>query len=426
MNSNSLIGAAVGAAAVGLGLLLGWLIFGNAQDPSSGPPAARGSVEPSIGDSGRSGDPAMSSAEQAYAEGDLSAAYESLAPLAEEGDATAMWRIGIMYADGLHVDADADVAIDWLSRAHDAGEAAAGPRLGELLRERALAENDQTPAAVADLARAAELGNLEAQTVMGSFLMAGANGVTQNYSQAFEYLSSAASQGDARAQVNLAFLYANGDGVEQDDVQARYWYGVAARAGLVRAQTAYALFLERGRGGEEDFAQAVQFYLNAADAGARPAMTRVGLLILEGRMSAESPQAAALFVSQAARNGDSSAMNWLEEQAAQASGPAAYRLAELLVDGEGAPQNIERAVELLHQAAEAGEPGAQITLSNRYASGDGVDLDYVQAHKWANLSAASGLERAVEVRDSMAQLMTADQLAEAQELATAWREDNEG
>lgn len=429
MNSNSLVGAAIGAAAVGFGLLLGWLIFGNSSGPSASEPAgASGNVDASVENSGRTGtgNGAMGVAEQAYAEGDLAAAYEALLPLAESGDATAMWRIGLMHADGLHVEADAEQAIDWLSRAHDGGEAAAGPRLGELLRERALGEGDRSPAAVSDLSRAAELGNLEAQSVMGSFLMAGVNGVTQDYAQAYEYLSSASAQGDARAQVNLAYLYARGYGVEQDDVQARYWYGVAARAGLVRAQTAYALFLERGRGGEEDFAQAMQFYLNAADAGARPAMIRLGQLILDERMVAESPQAAAVFVAQAVRSGESAGLHWLEEAAAQGSGAAAFRLAELLIDGEGAPQNIEAAVDLLQHAAELGEPGAQLALANRYAAGDGVDLDYVQAHKWANLSAASGLERAVDVRDSMAQLMTADQLAEAQELATQWRNNNDG
>jgi hypothetical protein len=50
-------------------------------------------------------------------------------------------------------------------------------------------------------------------------------------------------------------------------------------------------------------------------------------------------------------------------------------------------------------------------------------MDYVEAHKWANLAAASGLEAAFEARRALADLMTPQQVAEAQARATAWLED---
>lgn len=51
------------------------------------------------------------------------------------------------------------------------------------------------------------------------------------------------------------------------------------------------------------------------------------------------------------------------------------------------------------------------------AEGKGVVQDYVRAHMWLNLSAASGYSRAVESRDTVAKLMTPQQIAEAQKLA---------
>ena len=57
-----------------------------------------------------------------------------------------------------------------------------------------------------------------------------------------------------------------------------------------------------------------------------------------------------------------------------------------------------------------------------YGNGQGVPQDYVQAHKWFNLSAASGDAGALKNRDDVAARMTPAQIAEAQRLASAWRQ----
>ena len=62
-----------------------------------------------------------------------------------------------------------------------------------------------------------------------------------------------------------------------------------------------------------------------------------------------------------------------------------------------------------------------------YADGEGVPQDYVQAHKWFNLAAASVpaayREALVEARDDVAARMTPLQIVEAQRLAREWRPD---
>lgn len=260
----------IAAAAVILGLGLGWLLFGR----QAAPPAP---AEPA---------PTMEQAEEAYGRGELGRAFELLQPLAEGGDALAMQRLGYMYAEGLHVEEDRETAISWLSRAVDAGNAAAGELLGQLLRTRALELGEDDPAAQRDLARAARLGDVEASALVGSYHLAGAMGFNQDYERATALLTRAAEGGDPRAQVNLGYMYATGTGVAADDVQARTWYRQAAEAGLVRAQTAYALFLETGRGGDANFEEAVRYYVNAAQAGARPAQLRLAALIVSGELGA--------------------------------------------------------------------------------------------------------------------------------------------
>ena len=61
-----------------------------------------------------------------------------------------------------------------------------------------------------------------------------------------------------------------------------------------------------------------------------------------------------------------------------------------------------------------------------YTVGQGVPQDYVQAHMWFNLAAARSSpgevhDRAVQLRDALAERMTTAQVAEAQRLAREWK-----
>jgi TPR repeat protein len=75
---------------------------------------------------------------------------------------------------------------------------------------------------------------------------------------------------------------------------------------------------------------------------------------------------------------------------------------------------------LYETAADKGDAFAQMQLGLRYAKGEGVTQDYVQAHKWVNLAAVGGDAEAAKSRDVFAKLMTAEQVAEAQRLAREW------
>ena len=72
----------------------------------------------------------------------------------------------------------------------------------------------------------------------------------------------------------------------------------------------------------------------------------------------------------------------------------------------------------------AGLASAQFNLGAMYADGQGVPQDYVEAHKWRNLAAsrASAEDRQfyAESRDAVAEKMTPQQVADAQQRATDW------
>ncbi len=57
-----------------------------------------------------------------------------------------------------------------------------------------------------------------------------------------------------------------------------------------------------------------------------------------------------------------------------------------------------------------------------YAYGRGVPKDYVQAYLLYSLAAAAGDEDAARERESAAQQMTPEQIADAERLVNEWRE----
>ena len=71
--------------------------------------------------------------------------------------------------------------------------------------------------------------------------------------------------------------------------------------------------------------------------------------------------------------------------------------------------------------AEGGEADAQYYLGLMYSTGQRVAQDYVTAHKWFNLAALNGSDRARMEREELSVIMSADEIAEAQRQAREWK-----
>jgi TPR repeat protein len=89
---------------------------------------------------------------------------------------------------------------------------------------------------------------------------------------------------------------------------------------------------------------------------------------------------------------------------------------------------MSEAVKWYRLAADRSHAQAQYNLALSYAKGEGVAQDYVRAHMWFNLAAvqfsASDVrshQLAVSNRNIVANKMTREQIAEAQNLAREWK-----
>ena len=103
---------------------------------------------------------------------------------------------------------------------------------------------------------------------------------------------------------------------------------------------------------------------------------------------------------------------------------AQFALAATYYHGLGVPQDHVEAIAWYRRAAEQGLATAQHRLGVMYYDGVGVPQDYIESHMWLNLAASQltgqARERAVAVRDALAEVMTPADLSEAQRRARAW------
>ena len=75
-------------------------------------------------------------------------------------------------------------------------------------------------------------------------------------------------------------------------------------------------------------------------------------------------------------------------------------------------------------AADGGQVEAIYDLGLLYSTGQGVELDLVEAHKWFNLAAMMGLQRAAVDRSDLARDMSTLEIADAQRQAREWQAEH--
>ena len=104
-----------------------------------------------------------------------------------------------------------------------------------------------------------------------------------NMPLAYKEFLSAAREGHADSQFNVALMYERGIGVGKDEKEAAFWYGKAASQGNAAAQFNLGVLYENGRGTEVDFAKANEWYRKASVQGDALAIGNLGMLYVRGQ-----------------------------------------------------------------------------------------------------------------------------------------------
>ncbi|MFT5796424.1 MAG: TPR repeat protein [Candidatus Azotimanducaceae bacterium] len=269
--------------------------------------------------------------------------------------------------------------------------------------------------------RAAESGHILSQRDLGTKYLQGNSALKPDAAKALRWLEAAAKAGDPGAMYNLAVSYAAGTTLPKDDTKAFSFFQNASDRKLPRATLALAGMVEAGRGTTASLEKAIPLYELAGQQGSSKAALRLAALTISGALDdVATPYQATPWVMTAVRAGDENAISWMLAQAQEGVRPAQAAFGQWLLGQTG---QAEEGITLMKQAALSGHVPSQFRLGEAYTTGDGANLDYVQAHAWLNIAAASGHEKARDTRGILNDLMTADQIAQAQRITRTFFED---
>lgn len=328
---------------------------------------------------------------------------------ADQGVVAAQSQLGQIYLYGLGVDQDHNEALHWLQLAAGSGSAEPLFQLANFL--------EQAPPPLADPAqaaglyqRAADLGHREAAVSLGVLYQNGI-GVAQDLDRARELYEAPAAAGHARALNNLGLVYVRGEGVSQDYGRAAQLFQAAANQGLAVALNNLGTLYENGFGVALDEARAQALYRQAADLGRGDAA-----LI-------NSKRPGALYAADLGPPDLSAAGIDALQRRAQSGDPLAqFQLGWLILQPEsGAERGAQlQAVQLLQQAAQAGQAAAMGNLALLYVEGRLLPQDYMLAYMWLVLASTQGQPEAPALAASLASQIPAAQILEAQQRARDW------
>ncbi len=223
--------------------------------------------DPAIEEAGTPG-----KAYEAFLNGRYEEAIAMWLPLANAGDAAAQFNMGVMYANGLGVDRDMGVAMDWWSAAARQlhVRAAHNLALAMLAGEPHDGSNDGEPpdttAVLRYLKIGADAGYPNSEYTLGKLYAEGV-GVEKDPRRAAELFLSASIKGFAKAQYNLGKIYRDGTGMKADSGLSLFWFAEAAERGHPRAQDRMAHRRLSGEGVPQDDVEALKWAILAAAQG---------------------------------------------------------------------------------------------------------------------------------------------------------------
>ncbi|HEX8554560.1 MAG TPA: tetratricopeptide repeat protein [Sphingomonas sp.] len=300
--------------------------------------------------------------------------FEATLRRADKGSADAQAEVARLHYGGFGVPVDYALAAKWFAKAAEQGHPIAQRNL------RIMAVTNRMSAADFD-ASLAKWPN--------SVVSAPRGGVDPDVDdrKAVRLAERDAAKGSVEDQLSLGESYYLGRGTQQDFTLAARWFTAAAAQGRPEAQYNLGIMSAAGRGVPQDPAAAMRWYMKAADQGYLPAQQKLGLMFL---------------------------------------------------GGEGVPASAPEAARWLHIASAKGSAWAQAQLGALYAAGTGVPASNAEAYFWLDLAVdrlpatpvdpaskrPSGVDReqAIILRGAAAAKLSPQQLAEARQLSSEWKE----
>ncbi len=310
---------------------------------------------------------------------DYATAFAELSPLAASGNRVALFYVAEMYAFGLDVPKDRDLAFSYYKDSAEKDYAEAQHQLGLMYLNGQSVEKD-TLTGFEWIAKAAEQELDVAQYTMGIALSMEGSPLPQDIAKGLYYFKAAADQNYPKALTQLGEYYGFR---ELNHVKAGEYFDKAAALGDPQAMHRLSYAYMDGTVRTQDKQKAHNLLKDLAEKGYLPSYYDLAMSYIWGN-----------GVKQNAVKG----VEWMKKSATKASDARAMEsLAQILLEHRAGYlaqvkvlDSIESGIEWRKKAAELGDAEAQHNLFIQYYNGDYEAADKAQAIKWLKTSAENG------------------------------------
>lgn len=315
---------------------------------------------------------ADSSAAKAYAafeKGEHEEAVKLAKPLAEKGDADAIYLLGFAHEHGQGVEASVEKTFEYYRKGLAKNHADSTYRLAALLLSSG--ESDKAQEGREILEKRSSADPAIPSRILGEAFLTGRLTPEPAPETAVKWWKKASSVGDVQSMVLLARLYDGQFGHPSlTNPKAAYDYFLkAALKNDPYAMAAVGVILLKSEAIERDEKKGIEWLEKAVEAG-----NLSGWLALGDYQAGVKEDPKAAFA--------------LYEKGAEAGQPdCMLRAASYLMEGKGTKKDSERALTLLGKAAEAGNLQAHFILATQIMEQEKADIGKVYGHL---LTAANG------------------------------------
>lgn len=232
------------------------------------------------------------------------------------------------------------------------------------------------PKRVMLLQKAADAGSLDAMYELSDCYCDG-EGVGKNMDLAISWLTKAADLGLMKAQTTLGMLYMSGfEGHEQNYAISEKYLTMAAERGFPKAQVALSyLYI-----GMEEYGKALMWSRKAAELE-NEAYSVLGQIYLEGLGVDKNEKEGLKYYEKAANGGDADAQNIV---------------GNLFSNKNFGWYNLDNAFKYYQMAAAQNHLYGMFNYGLCYVTGDGCNIDILQANEWIGKAAEAGCVEAQE------------------------------
>lgn len=308
---------------------------------------------------------------------------------AERGDSEGMYKYAVWLLNSSD-DKRVEAGRSWARKSAIAGNANGQTLYGSILYEK----KDYTNA-LNWFSKGARQGNDVADYYLGISKINGL-GVVRNSAQGIEHLKRAAAKKNMLACFELGRMYLNGDSTVALDInqkQAIDWMSLAASQNMLEAQYILASLYENGIGVPKDYKKAITLYKLAAKHDHVKSKSKLGELyvlygndkekeqgvrILNEAISKYDSPEAKTFLGYAYSKGYGVNQNfdkayyWYKAAADVDVAMAQFNLAVMIANGHGEKQDLKKVAFWIEQAAHNGLPSAMMALCIMYEKGIAV------------------------------------------------------